>query len=187
MAYTLRGSLPFCEEPISKCLAKQLAEQLAQVPKELLKLIRSYLMIGWKEFIMAYMLRSHTEYLIPKLMGSNAKYVLIALQNYIQIHCIKMEHVKKHKAHEDYIHKLPMSKGGDMRYRERLLHNYHSSDNFHQYNDIRQCAYEVKRELLILMYKGYVVIDNVIRLESELTEAEYKMSPHPTYYEYWYT
>ena len=77
-----------------------------------------------------------------------------------------------------------MSKGGDMRYRERLLHNYHSSDNFHQYKDIRQCAYEVKRELLILMYEGYVVIDNVIRLQSELTEAEYKMSPHLTY---WYT
>ena len=95
-------------------------------------------MIGWKEVIMAiYMIRVHVKYLKHKLMGPNAKDVLIALQNYIQIHCIKTEHVKKHKAHRDDIDKLTTSKGGDLLYRTELLYKYHSSDNFKQYEDLR--------------------------------------------------
>ena len=93
--------LPFRGELISKWLAKQ----LAQLPKELLNSIRSYLMLGWEEVIAFTYLKGlyHVKYLKYQLRGPNAKNVVIALQNYIRIYCIKTKHDKKHKAHEDYI------------------------------------------------------------------------------------
>ena len=174
--------LPFREELILKCLAKQ----LAQLPRELFKLIRSYVIIGWKYVIAFTCLNcryhvKHVKYLELKLMGSTAKDVLIVLQKYILIYCIKNEHVKKHKAHRDDIDKLTMSNGGDLRYRTTLLCEYHSSDNFKRYEDLRRRAYEVKRQLNGLIYDDYLFVNELPRLESELTQEESMKGPYPKY------
>jgi len=176
MAYSLQGN--FHEELISKCLA--------QFPKELLKLIGSYLMIGWKEVIMAtYMLRGHVKCLKDKLRGPHANVVLLALQDYLQICCIKTEYDKKHK---DEMEKLDKSIKCGNRFKDVSL--YHLSDIFKQYTNIRGRADDVKHKLIVVIYEGYVYVDGVLRLRSELTEAEICAEgrsglEYPTYLEYW--
>ena len=159
--------------------AKLLAEQLAQVPKELLDLIRSYLMIGWKEFIMAPdILRCHSKYLKHKLRGPNAKNVLIALQNYIKSECIEMKHDKERC---DAYTKLKMF---NSRERKRLTSLHNSKENLKKDRDLSFRTYDIYHKLVILIYEGYVVVNDEPRLESELTEEEHRMGPHRIYNTY---
>jgi len=65
---------------------------------------------------------------------------------------------------------------------------YHLSDIFKQYTNIRGRADDVKHKLIVVIYEGYVYVDGVLRLRSELTEAEMyaedRRGPYPTFTQY---
>ena len=185
MANTLRGSLPFCKELISKCRAKklaELAEQFAQLPKELHKSILPYFMPGRELVIIVSILglfTEHTEYLKYQLIGPNAKKVVIALQNYIEIYRIKRKHDKECDDASDKFFE-------DNRYKSQTIYlaefkKHYEQEIYKKKRYLRDRESDLKHELIKLIYEGYVYVNGVLRLYSELTDEEYGNEPEDGY------
>ena len=191
MANTLRGSLPFCEELISKCRAKKLAERakklaelakkLAELPKELRKSILPYVMPGRELVIIVSILglfTEHTEYLKYQLIGPNAKKVVIALQTYIEIYRIKRKHDKECKdASNEFF---------NLKHKNQTIYlaefkKHYEQEIYKKNRDLRDRESDLKHELIKLIYEGYVYVNGVLRLYSELTAEEYENEPEDGY------
>ena len=188
MAYNLRSRLPFHEELISIFLTKknaELAEQLAQLPKELHKSILSYFMLGRERVIIAtsltWMLRGHTEYLKYQLIGPNEKKVVIALQTYIEIYRIKRKHDKECKDASD--------KFFNLKHKNQTIYlaefkKHYEQEIYKKNRYLRDRESDLKHELIKLIYEGYVYVNRVLRLYSELTDKEYGDEPENGYSSY---
>ena len=122
--------------------------------------------------------RGHTEYLKYQLRGPNAKKVVIALQNYIEIYRIKMKHDKECKDASNEFFEL---KHKSQKIYLAEFEKHYAQEIYKKNRYLRDRESDLKHELIKLIYEGYVYVNRVLRLYSELTDEEYGNEPENGY------